>query len=141
MAELQFSTGIKTYSVNGVDNVFAINPTDADFVEQLYHTFEDLDKKQQAKDKEAAKTSGIDAFELARSYDLEMRRAIDGVLGDGVCGKVFGGMNVYAMAGGLPVWANFLLSLMDECDTSFACQQKKMNPRIKHYLAKYQRKR
>ncbi len=140
MAELQFNTGIRSYTVNGVKDAFQVNPTDADFVERLYRTFEDLDKKQQSKDKEAEKASGVDAFELARSYNSEMRKAIDGVLGDGVCGRVFGTMNVYAMAGGLPVWANFLLALMDECDTSFARQQKQMNPRIKHYLAKYQKK-
>ena len=52
-----------------------------------------------------------------------MRTAIDKLLGEGVCAKVFGRMNVYAYADGLPVWANFMLALLDECDTAFAHEQ------------------
>ena len=48
-------------------------------------------------------------------------------------------MNVYAMADGLPVWCNLMLAVMDEIDTSFAREQKRMNPRIAKYTAKYHR--
>ena len=64
---------------------------------------------------------------------------IDEALGQPVCGALFGGMNVYAMADGLPVWCNLMLALMDEVDTSFAREQKATNPRIRKYTAKYQR--
>ena len=68
-----------------------------------------------------------------------MRAMIDETLGASVCDALFGGMNVYAMADGLPVWCNLLLAVMDEIDTSFAKEQKRMNPRIAKYTAKYHR--
>ena len=126
--------------MNGVPDVFSINPTDTDFVERIFDTFRELDERQQKKDAEAPKLSDREAFELAREYDTEMRTAIDKLLGEGVCAKVFGRMNVYAYADGLPVWANFMLALLDECDTAFAREQKATNPRLKKYLDKYKKK-
>ena len=76
-------------------------------------------------------------FEIARLRDTEMRELIDGVFGRPVCAELFGDMNVYAMADGLPVWCNFLLAVMDEIDTTFAREQKLTNPRIQKYTAKY----
>ena len=48
-------------------------------------------------------------------------------------------MNVYALSDGLPVWANLMLTIMDEIDTTFAREQKATNPRISKYTKKYQR--
>lgn len=140
MAELKFNTGVKSFAVNGVPDVFSINPTDTDFVERIFDTFRELDERQQKKDAEAPKLGDREAFELAREYDAEMRTAIDKLLGEGVCAKVFGGMNVYAYADGLPVWTNFMFALLDECDTAFAREQKATNPRLKKYLDKYKKK-
>ena len=61
------------------------------------------------------------------------------VFGFDVCGAVFGDMNVYALADGLPVWCNLMLSVMDEIDTTFAREQKAQNPRISKYTKKYHR--
>ena len=69
-----------------------------------------------------------------------MRTAIDKLLGEDVCAKAFGRMNVYAYADGLPVWANFMFALLDECDTAFVREQKATNPRLKKYLDKYKKK-
>lgn len=140
MAELKFNTGVKSFAVNGTPDVFLINPTDADFVERIFNTFNKLDERQQKKDAEAAKLSDREAFEFAREYNAEMRTAIDKLLGEGVCAKVFGRMNVYAYADGLPVWANFMFALLDECDTAFVHEQKATNPRLKKYLDKYKKK-
>ena len=140
MAELRFDTGVVPFSVNGVENVFSVNPTDANFVEALFTTFDELDKRQREKDADVSNAEAKKAFQIMREYDNDMRRAIDGVLGAGVCDAVFGGMNVYALSGGLPVWANFILAVMDECDTAFAREQKMTNPRLKKYLDKYQKK-
>ncbi|MBQ9720270.1 MAG: hypothetical protein IJV64_06200 [Oscillospiraceae bacterium] len=64
---------------------------------------------------------------------------IDGALGAGCCAAVFGTMNVYALAKGLPVWANLLLAVIDEIDTTFAREQKATNPRLEKYLKKYRK--
>ena len=137
MAELNFSAGVRSYTVNGVPDVFSINPTDVNMVERLFNTFNELDEKQKQKDIDIEKVDGAEVFDITRQYDQEMRNAIDGVLGDGVCAKVFPNMNVYALADGLPVWANFMLALIDDCNDTFSKEQKKTNPKIQKYLAKY----
>lgn len=139
MKQLQFDTGLVSYDLNGAAQV-AFNPTDSAFVERLFHTFDALDQKQDAYRAEVERAAGSrEIFGIARRRDEEMRGMIDEALGQPVCGALFGGMNVYAMADGLPVWCNLMLALMDEVDTSFAREQKATNPRIQKYTAKYQR--
>lgn len=97
-----------------------------------------MDKKQEAYKTEISKVGdNREIFDIARRRDEEMRELIDGVFERPVCRDLFGGMNVYAMADGLPVWCNFLLTVMDEVDTTFAREQKLTNPRIQKYTAKY----
>lgn len=137
MAELNFATGVVTFTVNGKCDI-SFNPTDSAFVERLFNAFDTLDKKQEAYKTEISKVGGNrEIFDIARRRDEEMREMIDGVFERPVCRDLFGGMNVYAMADGLPVWCNFLLTVMDEVDTTFAREQKLTNPRIQKYTAKY----
>lgn len=137
--ELQFDTGLVTYNINGAFEL-SFNPTDSAFVEGLFNTFDELDKKQEAYKAEIEKAEKREIFDIARKRDEEMREMIDAALGAPVCEAVFGGMNVYALADGLPVWANLLLAIMDEIDTSFAVNQKQTDARIRKYSAKYKRK-
>ena len=137
MAELNFATGVVTFTVNGKCDI-SFNPTDSAFVERLFNAFDTLDKKQEAYKTEISKVrDNREIFDIARRRDEEMRELIDGVFERPVCRDLFGGMNVYAMADGLPVWCNFLLTVMDEVDTTFAREQKLTNPRIQKYTAKY----
>lgn len=137
MAELQFSTGIVTYSLNGKADV-TFNPTDTAFVEKLYETFNALDEKQEAYKAEVENLKDQrQIFDIARTRDAEMREMIDGVFNTPVCEAVFGHMNVYALADGLPVWANLLFAIIDEIDTDFSRQQKLTNTRITKYTQKY----
>ena len=137
MNALNFDTRIVTFSVNGKAEV-SFNPTDSGFVERLFLAFEDLDKKQEAYKEEISKVANKrEVFEIARVRDQEMREMIDSIFQVPVCSAVFGGMNVYALADGLPVWCNFLLAVMEEIDTTFAREQKATNPRIAKYTAKY----
>ena len=137
MAELKFSTGVVTFTVNEKCDI-SFNPTDSAFVERLFNTFDTLDKKQESYKEEISRVGdNREIFNIARKRDAEMRELIDGVFERPVCGELFGGMNVYAMADGLPVWCNFLMAVMDEVDTTFAREQKLTNPRIQKYTAKY----
>lgn len=140
MAEISFDSGIVNYEINGKATV-SFNPTDTAFVERLFKTFDTLDQKQEAykAEVESAKDNRR-IFEIAHTRDLEMRGMIDEALESPVCDALFGSMNVYAMADGLPVWCNLMLSIIDEIDTSFAAEQKKTNPRIAKYAAKYQKR-
>lgn len=137
MNTLNFETGVVSFSVNGKAEV-SFNPTDSNFVERLFGTFDELDRKQDAYKAEVAKTGDKRAvFEIAHRMDSEMREMVDGIFQKPVCKDIFGNMNVYALADGLPVWCNFLLAVMDQIDTTFAREQKATNPRIQKYTAKY----
>ncbi|MEI3363858.1 MAG: hypothetical protein V8R75_15720 [Oscillospiraceae bacterium] len=109
-------------------------------MEKLYSAFEELDKKQEGYKAQIEKIADKrEIFDFAKERDAEMRGIIDGVFGNAVCDVLFGGMNVYALANGLPVWCNLMLAVMDEIDTSFAREQKATNPKLQKYLNKYQK--
>ena len=140
MSTLSFETGLRTYSLNDACEV-RFNPTDSAFAQRLFEAFETLEQKQEDYQRQAAALKEPrEIFAFARQRDLEMRELLDEVLGASVCAPLFGGMSLYAMAGGLPVWCNLLLALMDEMDAALVREQKASNPRLKKYLDKYQRR-
>ena len=137
MNTLNFETGIVNFSINEKCEV-SFNPTDSAFIERLYAAFEKLDKKQESyKAKVEATANKREIFDLAKEFDAEMRKIIDEVFGQPLCDGLFGDMNVYAVANGLPVWCNLMLAIMDEVDSTFAREQKATNPRIAKYTKKY----
>ena len=139
MGEIRFSTGVVTYNINGCCEV-AFNPTDGGFAQRLAGVFSTLDKKQ-AEYAAALEKAGSaeEIFAVADRLDREMREMIDGIFDKPVCEAVFGSLNVYAMADGLPVWANLLLALMGEMGDSFAREQAGTDPAVEKYLAKYKK--
>lgn len=140
MTNLTIATGVVTYNLNDTCQV-SFNPTDPAFGERLNNTFAELDKQQEARKAqfEAAKDNA-EVFALSRELDTEMRAKIDSLFGESVCDKVFGEVNVYAFADGLPLWANLLLAIMDVINEATGAEQSKMNPRLKQYIAKYKKK-
>lgn len=140
MKELVFDIGLVPFNINGVCEVH-FNPTDSEFVKRLFDAFDALDKKQDAYKAEVEKIANKkEVFEIARQRDQEMRGIIDSIFEAPVCEAVFGSMNVYALANGLPVWCNLMLAVMDEIDTAFAREQKATDARVKKYTEKYHRK-
>lgn len=136
---LNFESGLVTYNINGRCQV-SFNPTDSNFVERLYLAFEDLDKKQESYKTQVEKLADKrEIFDFARERDAEMRKIIDGLFDAPVSDSLFGGMSVYAVASGLPIWCNLMLAVMDEIDTTFSREQKATNPRIAKYTEKYHR--
>lgn len=137
MSTLNFETGLVTYEINGKCEV-SFNPTDSAFIERLYAAFETLDKKQDAYKAQVEKLANKkEIFGFAKECDAEMRKIIDGVFEKPLCEALFGGMSVYSVASGLPVWCNFLLAIMDEVDTTFTRERKTTDSRIAKYTAKY----
>lgn len=140
MAELNFSTGLVSYKLNGACEV-SFNPTDSAFVERLFGVFDALDQKQDAYQEEIEQAGdGREVFEIARRWDAEMRSMIDDLFGSPICDALFGSMNVYALADGLPIWTNLMLTIMDEVDTSFSKERKLTDARIKKYTARWAKK-
>lgn len=139
MAEIRFETGVVSFSVNDTVEI-SFNPTDSEIVEKIYSTFDELDKKQDAYKAEVERCANKkEIFDIARRRDLEMREMIDNLFGKPICTQLFGSMNVYALADGLPVWCNLMLSIIDQIDTTFSRQQKLTNPRIKKYTERWKK--
>ena len=147
MPEIKFETGIVSFKLNDAAEV-SFNPTDSAFVEQIFNTFDELDRKQEAYRAEIDRCADKkEIFVIARrrgiiGADFQTvghRDMIDGLFAKPVCTALFGTMNVYALADGLPVWCNLMLAVIDQIDTSFAEEQRKTNPRIAKYTAKWKK--
>ena len=140
--ELSFDDGLVEFSVNRGKAVITINPTDADFFGTIYQAFSDLSKQQEQSEKERQSLPKEKVYDYMHSVSEDMRTVIDHVFApvcnvESLCDAVFGKMNLYSYADGLPVWCNFLLAVMDKADTSVAQQKKLSDPRIQKYIAKY----
>lgn len=134
---LNFDTGVVEYKVNGAATV-RFNPTDSGFVGRFYDTLTELESKQDALSDAAASLNDTkDYFEFFTERDAEMRKAVDGLLGEGVSDAVFAGMNCYALADGLPVWMNLMFAIADEIGEAMGEEQQKTDPRIESYNRKY----
>lgn len=142
---LNISTGLKDYNITdeagNIKCTVYFNPTDPGFAQKLYEAFAALDKQDEQYHKRIAEENDpVKLFEIARSMDTEMRCMIDGILGDGTCQAIFGNISVYAWADGLPLWANLLLSIMDEMDDALAREKKASDPRLQKYTKKFGKK-
>jgi len=137
---IKFDTGLVDYDINGT--TVKINPTDLAFVERVFDTFDRMDARQEeysAAINKETETKGV--FEVLHRMEADMRGEINGVFSAEVCGGIFGNMSVFALADGLPLWANLMLALIDEMDVAFAREKKATNPRIKKYTAKYEKRK
>lgn len=139
MNTLKIDTGLQTYSLNDNCEV-EFNPTDIAFVQKLYDVFAKLDSQQNDYAKRAEEI-GDDAekvFKFAKERDKEMRELVDSVFNVPVCDALFGDRNVFARAGnGIPVWANLLLAIIDECTVAEEALRKKSSATISKYTKKY----
>ena len=139
MKQLSFSDGLEEYRLNDRVSV-RFNPTDMSFLEKLASAFEQLDALQEEVRSSREKlTDDREVFPLARELDSKMRSIVDSLFDAEVCGPLFGGMNLFASSGGLPVWANLMLAISDEVRFSMQGELDKREERISKYVAKYQK--
>ena len=137
MKNLTFDNGIEEYDLDGKVTV-KFNPTDVSFLEKLSDSFQYLDLiQEEVKLSQEEITDEKDVFNLAKNLDQKMRDIINALFGQDVCTPLFGEMNLFASAGGLPVWANLMLAIADEIQNSMDSELKKREGRIKKYTAKY----
>lgn len=136
MSELNFDTGLVTYTVNNRCEV-TFNPADVSFVKRLFDTFDGLSKRQDDIENGNKETSGAELFDLVEQQEKKMREDIDGIFQQPVSDKIFGNLSVYALASGLPLWCNFLMAVIDKVDEALEAEQKLASPRVSKYMAKY----
>ncbi len=144
---LSFDNGLVSFEVNGIPDAVRFNPTDTDFFRRLYTTFEDIDRLcEQYK----LRVSTLDAndpkaqYKLMMELDKDITDRIDTAFADpGLSARIFtiDGLSISpnALAGGLPVWANFLLAVLDEREDAFKEQEKLSKSRMDKYLKKYKK--
>ena len=138
MKNLSFPDGLEEYSLNDRVTV-RFNPTDASFLERLSELFSRLDALQEEVSALQETTPEEEVFPLAKSLDGRMRDLLDGLFGQQVCEPLFGTMNLFASAGGLPVWANLLLALTEEVEAAMQGELSAREARIAKYTAKYKK--
>lgn len=139
MENLSFEDGVVEFNLNGKASV-CFNPTDLNFSERIFDAFEDLSKKQDGYQKTLETIAdNREKFSFVRERDKEMRNIIDGIFDAPVSDAVFGKTSVYAYAGGLPIWCNFMFAVMDKIDTAYAREQKATNAAIQKYKKRYQK--
>ena len=136
---ISFDTGIKEFNINDAVTV-RFSPTDMCFIERVFEALERLDKRAEEYRGKIEKVQDREVFDLAKAFDAEVKDEINAIFGDDVCTPLFGDMSMNTLADGFPIWANFLMAVIDTFDGAFAEEKKKTNPRIKKYTAKYQRK-
>lgn len=137
---IRFDTGIKEFTLNDAVTV-RFCPTDMAFVEKVFSVADTIDKRsEEFQERIKNLEDNLEVFEEARAIDGEIRDLLNSIFDMDICTPVFGTMSTFAAADGLPVWANLIFAIIDTLDGDFAEQKKRTNPRLKKYIAKYQRR-
>ncbi len=77
-------------------------------------------------------------FALAKETDGKIREVLNALFEKEVCEPLFGSMNLFSYSGGLPVWANLMLALAEEVQSSMQDELQQREKRIEKYVKKYQ---
>ena len=140
MKSISIPDGVEEYNLNDRVTV-RFNPTDVGFLERLHHVNTRLTELQaqlnNAKDSLGEDEAGI--FALASDLDSQMRTELDSLFDVPICEALFGSTNLYASAGGFPVWTNFLLAIAEETGAAMQSELAAREKRIAKYVEKYER--
>jgi len=139
MLEIRFEDGLQEINLNGKVAVW-LNLSDVNFIERFFNAFEamDLMREKYKATLDSCQDNKL-LFETAHVMDSEMRTLIDGAFGTPICEPLFGSMSTYAIAGGLPIWCNLMLAVIEEMSDNIAAEKKATNPKLQKYIAKYKR--
>ncbi len=132
--DIQINTGAKEFNLGGKVSVW-FNPTDTTFLERMRDVFLQMQSEQEDIARRIADAE--DVYEESRKIDAEMREALERVFGVDVVTPLIGDMNVYALADGLPIWAQILISTMDVIQKTVEEERNKSVQKIKEYTEKY----
>jgi len=126
MAGLQFDNGVKEFDVNGKATI-RFNPLDTAFFQKVVALFEKCENLTKNSD---------NTPEGIQILDQKIKSEINAVFGD--ISAIFDGVSSVAIAGGLPVWANFIIAVIDEIDETIK-KPIEYSPKVQKYLDKYKK--
>lgn len=137
MESLKIDTGVKEFRINDAVTI-KLNPSDTALAKRLFVLFEKFDKNTtNYKDKIAKASESAEIFTLADNLDKEMREDLNGIFNMDICTPLFGDTSCYAIANGMPIWANILFAFLDLMDEAVKKEQTISKERIKKYTDKY----
>lgn len=143
MKPIEINSGIlvKPVIVSGRDTGRTVNfnPADQEFAEELYTLVYRIGKIHEQKNRLRKEEPDIlKRFEINRAEDVEMRRVVDDVFGEGFSADVFE-TRLFAVADGLTVVENFLFALLDEMDETTTAAIASRDAKVKKYTEKYRK--
>ena len=139
MEKFNFETGKKEFEINGAVTV-EFNPTDTETIQKIFDVFDALDAKQDVYKAEIARCgNNKEIFNIARRRSAEMRETMDSLFGKPICEPLFGSMNVYALADGLPVWCNLMLAIIEQIDTRSLQERESTRARLEKYTKRWKK--
>lgn len=140
MASISFSSGLKKYTFEGDGGSVEVsfNPTDATVLERISTAFERLDDAQREYEGRLGtlKTSK-EIFAAVHEMDDLARATIDGIFEQPVSETLYGDVSMISITDGVPLWADFLLIVVELMDDSSGKEAKKKNPRLEKYINRY----
>lgn len=139
MKTLNIENGKQEYDLAGKVTV-EFCPTDMYFAEKVYSAFRKAEDAQIGVEAELKAADAEKVFEIVRRRDAEMREIVNEVFGVDVCTPLFGTVNVFARSGGLPLWANVLMTVMDVCYDNLPEEDKATRARMEKYTKKYKKR-
>ena len=140
--ELSFDSGVKEYTIRGVNGIATVhfNPADVNFAKKAYKTFDDLRKKQETRAKTLEKDIPDDElFDMVETLDKEMRGIINVLFEQDIADTLFGSINAYSAANGAPVWQNFMMAIIDQFEDATKRERALADEKIRKYTQKYKK--
>lgn len=127
---LSFDSGIKEYTINGdPSRVIRINPSDFGIIERA-------EKAKAVLDNLSIDPGEEHYAEAVLSMDRAVREQIDAIFGEGTSQTAFGDVNCVSLAGGSPIFLNFLNAILPEVEKAITAERKKSEANIKKYTSR-----
>ena len=131
--EIKVNTGLVDYDLGGKVTV-SLNPTDLSFGDRLYDA---IDKMSALQDEPVPEGETKEVLVAMIDKDRRAREIIDGLFEKEVCRPLYGTISLFAIADGLPLWANLLMAILEQMQIGAEKRRAEVEKKIKKYTDKY----
>lgn len=138
MSSISVGESLKEYDINGYPVKF--DPTSRGFIKRFLAMLENISERYDVEEKAGLPENTAELFELLDAREEFVRSEIDKVFGAGASAGIFPG-DPLAKSGGLPLWLNLWLDILDELDNEVCNMESAGNEKLKLYMNKYKKYR